>query len=531
MKDFILFCVDSPSETDYIKSFYMKKNYLLILLLTQIGFSQAPAIEWQKSFGGANGDAGSSIRKTADGGYIVFGNSNSSDGDVTNNHGSVDTWLVKLSSTGAIQWQKTFGGSGFEWARDVLPTNDNGYILLAYSSSLDGDITSNHGGYDAWIVKIDSVGAIQWQKTIGGTDDEELFNILITLDGGYIIAGHTSSNNGDVTGNHGLGDGWVLKLDSTGTIEWQKTYGGAGDEYLYGIRKTTDGGYIVVGSTTSNDGNVSGNHGLMDGWVLKIDSVGGIEWQTTLGGTSDDFIRNLQLTPDGNLILVGSTTSTDGDITSNHGSRDVWVVKLSGTGGIQWQKTLGGTNFDIGFNIQLTSNNGYIISGSTNSNNADVSGNHGNYDAWIVRLSDTGTIQWQKTLGGTDIDYGFTVQPTDDGGFILMGVAISNDGDVSGNHGGQDIWIVKLEPELLTTAPFTNQKIKLYPNPTTDVITIQNPESLIFEKIIVVDQTGKIVLEYTENTNQVDVTNLANGIYILQAFSGEEKFTTKFVKL
>ncbi len=422
------------------------------------------AVEWQKALGGARVDVAQSIQPTADGGYIVAGNTNSQDGDVTGYHSGPfgcyqscfsqvcdyfpDGLVVKLSNTGAIQWQRALGGTAAENLLSIQPTADGGYIASGYTFSNNGDVSGYHGGNepDAWVVKLSSTGAVQWQKVIGGSTGCDFANVILsTPDGGYIIAGHTDSHDGDVTATAGERDVWIVKLSSSGAIQWQKPIGGADNDYVYSFQSTTDGGYILAGYTYSNNGDVSGNHGDADAWIVKLSSSGAIQWQKTLGGSSEEIARSIQPTADGGYIVAGSAKSNNGDVSGNHGDADAWIVKLSSSGAIQWQKSLGGSNEEIARSIQPTADGGYIVAGSAKSNNGDVSGNHGNQDAWIVKLSNNGTFQWQKSLGGTANDFANSIQRTTDGGYIVAGQAISNNGDVSGNHGATDAWVIKLK--------------------------------------------------------------------------------------
>jgi len=293
-------------------------------------------------------------------------------------------------------------------------------------------------------VKLDETGNIQWQKYLGGSDGDGAFSIQQTSDGGYIVAGVAYSNDGDVSGNHGDSDYWIVKLDETGNIQWQKCLGGSREDVAKSIQQTSDGGYIVAGITPSNDGDVSGNHGSADYWIVKLDETGKIQWQKCLGGSDGDGAFSIQQTSDGGYIVAGVAYSNDGDVSGNHGDSDYWIVKLDETGKIQWQKCLGGSSYDEAYSIQQTSDGGYIVAGYTYSNDGDVSGNHGDFDYWIVKLDETGNIQWQKCFGGSSYDYAQSIQQTSDGGYIVAGWTESNDGDVSGNHGNSDYWIVKL---------------------------------------------------------------------------------------
>jgi len=258
----------------------MKRLCILILglMVCWSVSAQSPTIEWQKALGGSSGDYAYSVQQTTDGGYIVAGNTGSNNGDVSGNNGNADYWVVKLISTGNIEWQKAFGGSSTEFAESIQQTTDGGYIVAGYSFSDDGDVFGNNGSDDYWIIKLNSVGDTLWTKTLGGTSRDWANSIQQTTDGGYIIAGWTQSNDMDVAGNKGGADYWIVKLDSVGTIEWQKALGGTADEQAQAVLQTTDGGYIIAGFTDSNNGDVSGNNGLNDYWIVKLSSTSAIEY-------------------------------------------------------------------------------------------------------------------------------------------------------------------------------------------------------------------------------------------------------------
>ena len=299
------------------------------------------AISWQKSLGGSRFDNPSSIQQTTDGGYIIAGESSSNDGDVTGNHGSSDFWIVKLTSTGELDWQKSFGSSSADYANSIQQTTDGGYIIAGSSASNDGDVSGNHGSSDYWIVKLTSTGQLDWQKSLGGSSNDWAYSIQQTSEGGYIIAGTSISDDGDITLNNGWFDCWIVKLTSSGQLDWQKSFGGTGGDYAYSVQQTTDEGYIIAGSSYSNDGDVSGNHGDLDYWVVKLTSSGDLDWQKSLGGSSFDEALSMQQTTDEGYIIAGTSVSDDGDVTGNHGNRDYWIVKLTSSGDIDWQKSLG----------------------------------------------------------------------------------------------------------------------------------------------------------------------------------------------
>ena len=399
---------------------------------------------WQRTMGGSDLDVSWSIQQTNDGGYIITGFSSSNDHDVSGNHGYFDYWIVKITSTGKLDWQKSLGGSDLDLSWSIQQTNDGGYIIAGFSESNDGDVSGNHGKSDYWIVKLTSTGELDWQKSLGGSDRDESYSIEQTNDGGYIIAGCSESNDGDVSGNHGDYDYWIVKLTSTGEIDWQKSLGGSDLERAHSIQQTTDGGYIIAGYTWSNDGDVSGYHGTRDFWIVKLTSTGKLDWQRSLGGYQNELAYYIQQTTDGGYIIAGESSSGNCDVTDYYGGSDYWIVKLTSTGELDWQRSIGGSDDDYAYSVQQTNDGGYIIAGSSESNDGNVSENHGNYDYWIVKLTSTGELDWEKSLGGSDLDESFSIQQTTDRGYVIAGCSESNDGDVSENHGSRDYWIVKL---------------------------------------------------------------------------------------
>ncbi len=513
----------------------MKKTlFILGVILIQLNSFSQPAIQWQKTLGGSFDEYGFNIQQTADEGYIVAGMTNSTDGDVTGNHGDYDYWIVKLRATGTIQWQKTLGGSAEDYAFSIQQTADGGYIVAGMTNSTDGDVTENHGSYDCWIVKLNATGTIQWQKTFGGSFEDAALSIQQTTDGGYIVASYTGSTDGDVSGNHGDYDYWIVKLNATGTIQWEKTLGGTAADFAFSIQQTTDGGYIVGGYTGSGDGDVTENHGSYDYWIVKLNATGTIQWQKTLGGTYFDEAQSIQQTADGGYIVAGNTDSADGDVSGYHGSYDYWVVKLNATGAVQWQKALGGFNDDKATSIQQTKDGGYIVAGWTYSTDGDVIRNNSDYDYvgndyWIVKLNATGTITWQKALGGFNDDVATSIQQTKDGGYVVAGWTYLIDGYVAENQRSYDYLIVKLEAGSLSTSSFQQENIVIYPNPAKSTLNLQFPNDILIDKIIIIDLTGKIIIEQTKNTTQVNTEGLASGMYLIQAISGEKKWQSEFV--
>lgn len=502
-----------------IKPFFIAAICLLMMCCNADLFSQAPDIQWQKSLGGTGFDIANAGQATTDGGYIVAGYTYSTDGNVTGSHGDADFWVVKLDASGNLQWQKALGGSAGDFGYSVQQTSDDSFIVAGSNHSTDGDITGNHGDVDCWVVKLSATGALQWQQSLGGTGAEYAGAIRQTTDGGYIMAGTTYSNDGQVSGNHGGGDAWIVKLDGEGSLQWQKTLGGSAGEDPNAIQQTSDGGYIVAGTSSSNDGDVTGNHGADDFWIVKLDGVGTIQWQESLGGSDFDSPASVQHTSDGGYIVAGDSYSTDGNVTGNHGNVDFWVVKLSNSGTLEWQKMLGGTAYDKGSSVQQIAGGGYIVTGETESNDGNVTGNHGQVDSWVVNLSDVGVLKWQKAMGGTQTDHGSAVQQTVDNGYFVAGYSYSTDGDVTGNHGSADFWVVRLMGMPVAVSNENLGHISIFPNPSKDFVTIDF-DNLDFQnmQLAILNAAGQVIREQkvTDAKMTLDISRLTTGTYFLR---------------
>jgi hypothetical protein len=374
---------------------------------------------------------------------------------------------LKLNWYDVPQWTKCYGGTGDDVAKAIRQTSDGGYIIAGYSPSLDGNVTGNHGDNDYWVVKLKPNGTLDWEKSLGGSGEGQAYAVQQTNDDGYIVAGYTTSTDGDITSAHGGNDVWIVKLYADGTLDWEKSYGGSSDDRATAIQQTSDGGYIIAGYTFSVDGDVKGKHNTVstsDYWVVKLDANGDTAWTKCLGGNVNEEAYAVQETSDGGYIVSGFSSSipASGDVTGNHGDYDYWIVKLKtavGVGGkpyafIEWQKSLGGTGKEIAYSVREVFTNGspdgYIVAGYTGSANGDVVGKHGGNDFWIIKLTATGDTTWTKCLGGSGGEIANAIRQTSDGGYIIAGYGNTTtaDGDLRlcyKSHGGNDYWIVKLD--------------------------------------------------------------------------------------
>lgn len=509
----------------------MKKIYLVVfVILTIFKINAQPDIEWNKCYGGSNYDGAKSIQQTSDGGYIVTGHIYLYD-DTTSIYGSTDYWILKLNSEGDTIWTKNYGGSKFEYPQSIQQTLDDGYIVAGYTNSIDGDVSNNHGLKDYWIVKLDTDGDTVWTKCLGGSSFDFANAIHCTTDSGYIVAGHTRSNNGDVSVNYGQADYWIVKLNSEGTIIWSKSYGGSGHDIAKAVMETTDSMLIVVGITTSDDHFVHGHNGLgYDYWILKLNSEGDTIWTKCYGNSKNDWASSVTQSSDGGFVIAGTT-----EIENIDNRLDFWILKLNSEGDSLWSRYYGGSGWDLASSIKQTSDGGYIVAGRTNSSDGDVWGgniiNDSIYDYWTVKLKSDGDTLWTKCFGGSSEDKAFSIQQTNDGGYIVAGQSNSNDGDVEGNHGNGDFWIVKLSSlNTFEQIPGDNE-FRIYPNPTKSLIYIEFGKIDHYD-LKVLDVHGKMMLttNLTTHNTRIDISDFPIGIYFITVSSDNFLKTEKIIK-
>jgi len=353
--------------------------------------------------GGTDWDVAISGIQTRDGGYAIAGYTGSFPGDY-------DFWLVKTDAAGNEEWNQTYGGTYRCEARSIVQTGDDGYALAGFTNS------SGTGSWDYWLVKTDPDGNMEWNQTYGGAEVDSAYSVVQTGDGGYAIAGYTSSYGA------GGNDFWLVRTDLNGDALWNWTYGGLNNDYAFAMVQTDDGGYAMTGYTKSFGA------GSEDCWLVKTNSTGHLEWNQTYGGVNSEFAESIAQTIDGGYAMAGATDSFGA------GSADFWLVKTDAVGNEQWNETYGGGSHDYGQSVVQTFDGGYAIAGYTSSYGA------GSRDFWLVRTDSTGSLQWNQTYGGADRDYGSSVVQTNDGGYAIAGATRSF------GAGDYDCWLVKTDP-------------------------------------------------------------------------------------
>ena len=466
---------------------------------------QSPDIMWLKIFGGRYSDEGCSVCQTGEGGYIVAGHTY-----ISATRG-FDAYLVKINSTGGIVWERTYGGLDYDWANSVAKTTDGGYIIAGGTSSF------GIGNSDVYLVKTDSSGEILWERTYGGELYEDALEIQPTSDGGYIIVGWTNSFGA------GHDDVYLIKTDVSGDTLWTRTFGGNYYDKGYSVKQTADGNYIVTGGidywSPTNP----------DVYLVKIDPNGDSLWTSVIDGGWSEAGRFVVETYDGGYMLIGWTMSF------GHGAQDVYLVKVESTGEMVFSKTYGGAQMDIGTSIRTTLDGGYIISGYTKSFGA------GSDDVYVIKIDYNGDTLWTKTIGGIEADQGQSAISSDDGGYVIVGWTRSFGGS------GSNVILIKLDSDQATD---TGDKIDFitpgytklgqnYPNPFNAITTISfsiNTSQHVGLKIY--NLLGHEVLNLIDEIRQTgvhqaafDASNLSSGVYIYKLQTADYTETKRMVLL
>ena len=412
----------------------MKLTHTIILLtaviLNQFAFSQELS-SVTKTLGGSSNDRGQSIFKNQHGTFTLAAEANFNDKSCSSN--MEKNWIIEITSKLEELNQISFTRS----MNDIKQTSDGGYIMAG--------VTGWSYSENYYIIKRDSLGAIEWLRNIGGSKRDIAFSIEQTADAGYIVAGESNSNDGHVSGNNGGYDYWVVKLDKNGAIHWQNCIGGADDERnAVKITQTSDGKYILAGITLSDFDNKKNKFGLSDMWIVRLDGKGNIEWHSSYGGSNNDIARDIIPEGDEGYTVFGSTASEDGDVSGNHGSFDMWLIKIDTAGNLLWQNCYGGSWNENAYDFTKSEDGGYLLAGMTQSEDSgDVTGSYDKEDGWIVKTNANGAFEYSKCIGGDESERFFGITTTSNNEFIAVGSTASNNGDIPHHYGGEDILITR----------------------------------------------------------------------------------------
>lgn len=388
-----------------------------------------------------------------------------------------------------LQAQRTYGGGQIDQATAVIQTSDGGYLMVGRSNSVGGVRTNPLGGTDVWLVKTNSNQTIQWQRSFGGAGTDIGFDVKATSDGGYIIVGSSNSVNGDVTAPLGRSDAFLLKVDASGNKQWWINLGGSLDDEARAVWQNSDGSYSFSGSSFSS-GSLT-NRGVRDALAGRVSATGGLIWLRSYGGTRNDAATGIQQISQGDLVISGLTSSNNFDVSNLRGGTDAWVLRLNNeNGNIVWSRVFGGTEDDRGAALRQIDGGDIIVVGSSESRNRDVSVNRGQEDFWAFRITGTGTLVWSTTYGGPQADDAFAMAITPDGGILMSGESRSASDQVPLNRGGDDFLTIKIN----------SSGAYLW------AITSGGNRDESANDVAITSDGGFVVAGYTESRNNGDVT-------------------------
>ncbi len=413
-------------------------------------------LAWVETFGGSGIDQATAVVTTEDGAYMVVGSTYSNDGHFAGLKSTTDAdyFLMRVRPDGGVDWTKVYGGDDDELATGITKTSDGGYVLVGYSRS-DNCFTGSNGGFhDYYILKVDTQGNEIWCQNFGYPGSDQAQNIIETREGDLMVTGFFDVSASGGQGNddrensgtlHGVGEYWGIKLDADGQFFWKRYFGGSNNDRSYNVMQTNDGGFVLIGSSESDDFDITDSKGSYDYWAVKLSAEGDLEWTRSFGGSEIDIAYDIATTLDGNFLIVGDARSNDQDVSTNFGNADIWLVAIDPQGNLIWEKSLGGSMFDSAKDLLPMNDNLYCVTGSSRSNDVDVTTNNGENDAWTVVVDAQGTIIFEVAIGGSSLDFSEGAAQGVDGALLIVGNTESNDGDIIQNLGYKDILIYKID--------------------------------------------------------------------------------------
>ena len=470
--------------------------FLVVILCVVTVFAQ-PGTLWTRTYGGSNDDVGASVQQTQDGGYIIAGYTESY------GLGDMDVYFIKTNDNGDTVWTRTFGGYELDIGYSVQQTSDGGYIIAGWTESYGA------GSYDVYLIKTNSNGDTSWTRTFGGTSYDYGRCVKQTTDEGYIIAGSTDSYSSSF-------DVYLIKTDINGSPTWIRTYGGMEGDGGQSVYQTLDEGFIIAGNTQS--------YGEIDSdvYLIKTNTNGDTLWTKIYGGTLNDGAKSVQQTSDRGYIIAGNTASFGGYY-------DFYLIKTDSIGDSLWTRTFGGSSYDSGWCVRQTTDNGYIVSGFTQSYGS------GENDVYLIKTNADGDTIWTQTFGGGNDDNGLCVQQTLDGGYIITGYTANY------SAGGTDVWLIRLDSEGSLVGDFGSlQPYKFtfhpaYPNPFNMATNISFETAKSGDvSLAIYDIQGKEVARLIDGyrsagAHQVDFdgSGLPSGVYFARLRAGDYEQTQK----
>jgi hypothetical protein len=505
-----------------------------LILVSLLSYSQTNiSISNQKTIGGNNIESLLDIKQLSNGEFITAGWSESGiSGDKTDaSYGYADGWVVKFSSTLQVQWQKSYGGDSIDILNRIIETEDGGFLLGGFSSSsVSGNKTApNIGGFDIWIIKIDSLGGIQWQKTYGGLLNEGSYYAakgvmeIIPYKNGYLLGCISASDISSTKSEDSRGgiDYWIINISNTGNIVWDKTIGGGLTDHLNSMSIFSTGEILLCGESKSDvsGDKSSSSQGYEDNWLVLLDSNRNIIWDKTIGGSFSEYLGYSTIHQD--IIYVGCYSDSDisGDKTeSSKGGADYWVIKLDKNGTILWNKTIGGNGWEVLHSLTYTKNNQILLCGNTLSGiSGDKSeNNNGEHDYWIVSIDTNSNIVWQKNIGGSTYDKADRIIEAGENSYVIAGTSNSNISydKTESNRGDYDYWIVELATNVsISNSSKSNSIIDVFPNPFENYLQVKTDSKISYSLF---DMNGRLLKNgSTTSSCNLNTETIRSGVYIL----------------
>lgn len=520
---------------------------LFIILISSIlifikGNAQIPEIRWQRCYGDYENNW-YVVNEAMNSGYIFAVNRASGD-SISNYHGGADIWVVFMDSLYNVIWERCFGGSDADNPWKIIRLNDTEFFVFGKTSSVDGDVQSgNHGYSDIWVLKLNIEGEILWERTYGCTGIDDPRDMILTPDGGFVMIDRIGIGGGDVSQFYGIGDCWMAKCDSLGNLEWEKTLGNTGLDNCMSMTVNSAGNIMMIGAAQWHGDLVAcfpdGAWG--DVWLVELDLQGNILDQHCYGGSQYDVGYSIIELEDG-YAFIGSTASNDGDVSGLHDiqisefTTDFWVVRLDNHMEIVWQKCLGGYRNDHPFYITSTEDGGFVVIGTTTSTDGDVSGNHSisyNYtDIWLAKINGEGALQWQQCyggLGGERLENPHTVLKKSDYNYVFAASSnYSPSFDVQcGSFQNYNAWLFEIDTVDTTQIAETltqNKQLNIFPNPASNEAWLQLPGDIDLAQALVMlySPTGKLLskVQPTSNFHKIETSRLPAALYFVRLWNG-----------
>lgn len=497
---------------------------VLKLSLFSLLFSFVFQLQAQSLFIGENRVNGSAVSdhafsmvNTTDGGFLLAGHSEGSFNGFLSK-GGYDVVITKFDANGVQVWTQNYGGSLYDFSEKIIATQDGNYVISGWSQSVDGDIPNNKGAVDLWFFKIDGTGQLLWSRTYGGPGNEAPNDIIETQDGHLLMAGQTRSGKGDfsdVGGNYGSFDAWVLKLDANGILVWEQHYGGSEEDYLMSVLENSNG-YIFFGSTPSHDHDLTSNHGDWDYWLFQTDTAGQSMWHKHYGGSGPEYSSGMVATANG-YLLAGSTFSDDIDITQNKGGGDWWLVETDQLGNLTGEVSFGGTANESVSGVQLNAaGTHHYILGHTYSNDGDIPFNRGDFDVLLMARDLNGSTTAFQTFGGSGNEVSQALGCGIWGRDWVLAESRAQDGHVPKALGNSDQWFFTVDLSPTGIAENDVPKQVLFPNPATSGNQVFSTEFSATMQVEIWNAFGQLISLKTANSGSITLPELATGSYWLK---------------